>query len=123
MKMLSPHFSEKEFACKCGIVNVSPPLLKKLELMRKRLGRAMSIRSGCRCPDHNKAEGGKSQSAHITTARRPCKAADVGVRGGIERFLVVEAAYDAGFKRVGPHRSFVHVDDDKGLPQKVMWLY
>ena len=125
MTMLSPHFSEAEFRCRggCGIVNVSPLLLAKLERMRKKLGRPMPIRSGCRCPAHNRAVGGKARSAHITTARKPCLAADIRITGGNQRYLVVKAAYGAGLKRIGPHNSFVHVDVAKSLPRDVLFVY
>ena len=122
---LSPHFSEREFQCKCGcgICRVDPVLIKKLEWIRKVLGRSMTVKSGCRCKTHNKMIGGKSRSAHLTSRWRFCTAADIAVNGSIQRFRLVETALNAGIKRIGPHKRFVHLDVDENLPQNRLWLY
>jgi uncharacterized protein YcbK (DUF882 family) len=124
-KMLSPHFSENEFRCKCGcgIVLVSKNLLGALERMRKMMG-PITIKSGCRCPTWNKVVGGKRRSAHITTEDKECLAADIGLRskGSRMRLKVVKAALEVGIKRIGPHKGFVHIDVATHLPEG-MWVY
>ena len=71
---LSEHFDLSEFRCRCGCGGESKPEilanLKKvaamLEKVRQACGRPLAINSGYRCPKHNKAVGGASQSLHLT---------------------------------------------------------
>jgi len=68
MAKISKHFSESEFACKCGCnteVIVSKDLLDLLEGMRVSLGVAIRITSGARCKSHNIKVGGASRSWHV----------------------------------------------------------
>ena len=55
-----------------------------------------------------------------------CQAADLGLRGGgsLMRLNIVEAALSTGIKirRIGPHKTFVHVDVAKHLPEG-LWVY
>jgi len=100
---------------------VSQLLIDKLEIMRESIG-PISIRSGCRCRSHNSSVGGKWRSAHITTDHSKCKAADIGVWSSKRRYDVVESAIAAGIRRIGPHKSFVHVDVAK-KGDRSMWVY
>ena len=124
-RLLSEHFSVAEFTCGCGcgICNVEPRLLGIMEAVRGAFGRPMHIRSGCRCRAHNLKVGGKPRSAHITTAKMACTAADIAVNGSIQRYRLVEAAYSAGVRRIGPHKKFVHIDVHQNLPQYRLWVY
>jgi len=62
---LSPHFKVNELSCRhCGRLFVSPVLLHMLEWLRAELSTPITICSGYRCPDHNKAIGGSHHSAH-----------------------------------------------------------
>jgi hypothetical protein len=67
----SPHFSFREFRCKCGGtrsgcqgVKVHRVHLQRLEAARARTG-AISIVSGYRCPSYNASVGGASNSQHM----------------------------------------------------------
>jgi hypothetical protein len=140
---LSEHFSKSEFACKCGCGAdaVSPNLLDALERMRAGLNArrasgtgemggyaTLPIRSGCRCPTHNVGEGGKPDSAHLATRRdaervEECEAADLAAATSRSRYQFIRAAVEAGFKRIGIGRDFVHVDVDPVKDQEVLWLY
>ena len=66
-KMLSPHFSHYEIACRCGcgFDMVSPRLLGLAEKVRECLNEPMIVHSVCRCPDWNKKNGGASRSQHM----------------------------------------------------------
>jgi uncharacterized protein YcbK (DUF882 family) len=72
----APHFSEEEFACKCGCgrVKVSGELLAGLEDLRQRAGLAIVIHRGYSCADHNLAVGGKADGQHPEGT-----AADIGI--------------------------------------------
>ena len=142
---LSPHFSRQEFACRCGcgIDNVSPNLVDALERMRERLNwrtamdlgprtsdggpreRGLVIRSGCRCREHNASRdvGGKPDSAHLASRLEMCEAADLVAIISRDRYQLVRAAMEAGIKRIGIGRDFVHVDVDPAKDQEVVWLY
>ena len=112
MSDLSPHFSKKEFACKCGcgFDTPDPKLVEALEKLRSRLGVPLTINSACRCEAHNKAEGGSPKSQHLQG-----KAADVRVPPGhsVSSIAFHAESIDA-FRRGGigkyPNKGFVHLD-------------
>lgn len=124
---LSPHFSRREFACRCGCGAdaVSPALVELLERIREFTVRPIVIRSGCRCPAHNAAAGGTPTSAHLTdvAAWEFCEAADLATTTSRDRYHLLRAALAAGTPRIGIGRDFVHVDIDPALEQEVLWLY
>ena len=118
--MLSKYFSLKKFKCPCcGICNVDTPFLKKLDRLRRFVGCAIIVQSGCRCRAHNKKVGGKTRSAHITGPIRKCKGADIRCK---KRFRLLLGAVII-FRRVGIAKNWLHVDSDTNLPQWVYWVY
>lgn len=121
----APHFSEEEFRCNCGceLLNVSRTFLERLERARTRANIPFKVHSGCRCEVHNKEEGGKPNSAHLTTEEKECHAADIGARGPRPRYVILDALVSVGFTRIGIASTFVHVDDDPTKDPRVAWLY
>lgn len=115
---LSDHFSRSEFACKCGCGfglndgDVHPGLVVLLEHIRARVGGPVRLNSGCRCEDHNKAEGGAKHSTHMLG-----QAADIRVEGGWHRRVVLDAAIFEQAEGVGLAKTFVHVDVHPGSPE------
>lgn len=71
--MITAHFDEKEFTCKCGCGrnNINKTLVEKLEKVYEYLAgtkdgvTAIIITSGCRCPRHSVACGGLVDDAHV----------------------------------------------------------
>lgn len=68
----SRNFSFSEVACKCGgryadcrRIWTPRSVFASLEASRARVGRAISVTSGCRCANHNKAVGGATNSMHL----------------------------------------------------------
>ncbi len=127
---LSRDFDRAEFACRCGCGanQVSPRLVAALQDMRRQLGRPIAIRSGCRCPTHNAAEGGKPDSAHLSSLPgaepvEACEAADLVAAMSRERYALVAAALMTGVRRIGIGKDFIHVDVDATKDQEVLWLY
>lgn len=123
MTYVPRHFTLDEFACKCGRPECDAPpptddLLRLLDLMREFLGRPVVIKSGSRCAEHNRNEGGRPRSRHLAG-----KAADILVSSSAERFAVVDAAFACGVVRIGIANSFVHVDTDKPPTGGFLWLY
>jgi len=109
---LSPHFSLKEFRCKCPRRHWRTPrppaeLINVLEALRSRTSRPLSIVSGYRCPAHNASIGGAANSQHLRGA-----AADIP-KGRVR----VEEAVAAGARGIGHWGGWVvHVDVRPGTP-------
>ena len=118
---IGKYFSRSEFACRCGCgrAHVEPALVQALDCLRGDLGRPVAITSGYRCADHNRSVGGRVNSAHTRGM-----AADIGVGSSDYRYDMLDTIFRAGlFGRVGIAKEFVHVDVDKGKPQRVVWIY
>jgi hypothetical protein len=91
MTNLSPHITENEVRCKCcGILRISDEILNSAEMARQKMNDKygdqygeikLHISSGCRCPKHNKDEGGKKDSQHITVSENDPKALDYNNKG------------------------------------------
>lgn len=66
---LSPHFTRRELQCPhCRECFIRPRLLTVLEAIRDALRAPLPIRSGYRCPVHNHAVGGATNSQHVMGA-------------------------------------------------------
>ena len=99
-KMLSEHFSEDEFRCKCGCgtLNVHPQLIATLEQLRALYGVPIKVTSGCRCRKHNNkpvkdgGAGGAPDSQHIADKTRPCRAADIKIKVKIKGYKAKDIA-------------------------------
>lgn len=111
--MLSEHFSEEEFACHhCGQLpeqGISPALLNGLERLRALFKLPIHVTSGYRCPCHNAAVGGVSNSQHVLAT-----AADIYIDGVPVRDLA--SSCRKIFDGVGVYEDdgFVHVDMREG---------
>jgi uncharacterized protein YcbK (DUF882 family) len=119
MKM-TRYFKLSEFACRCGcgLEEVDTKLISSLELMREVYARPIRITSGVRCPAHNRAVGGAPTSVHLEGL-----AADLAVRDSLERYLLVDLAIAAGFRRIGVAKSFIHIDLSPRAPAPRLWVY
>ncbi len=117
------HFKSSEFECKCGcgLDKVDPAFLWKLNLARDYAGIAFGITSGCRCEQHNKNEGGKEYSDHLCLPA--CEGADILVENSRARFKIISAALNAGFKRIGVAKTFIHLGNRDNNPMNVLWVY
>lgn len=110
-KQLSKHFNSKEFECKCKVCDeqiVSEVLLEKLEQVRERYGKPISVTSGYRCPDHNKTIGGKPGSSHMSGLA-------VDISPSIITLDDLDSLYEICyniFDNIGDGRAkkFIHVD-------------
>lgn len=92
--------------------------MERLDKMRDSMGMPVTVVSGFRTPEHNKAVGGEPNSAHLRGL-----AVDLAAIGSSSRSAIVIAAVKSGFMRIGIGSSFVHIDADPTLPQCVLWLY
>lgn len=92
--------------------------IQTLDLIRSDCGFSFHINSGIRSSAHNAAMGGKSDSAHLSGV-----AVDILCLGSPQRFSIIEAAIKRGIKRIGIGSTFIHLDGNLSLPQRVAWLY
>lgn len=105
---LSKHFERHEFACRCGCGydTVDTELIKILERIREYFSVVVTVNSGTRCEQHNRAVGGGRMSQHLLG-----KAADITVKDAppniVARF-VERVCPDTG--GVGRYKEFTHVD-------------
>jgi zinc D-Ala-D-Ala carboxypeptidase len=120
------HFSPRDFTCNCKEfcdhpVVISMELVRKLDTIRDRIGRHVSIVSGTRCERHNRKVVGKLHSSHVPKDGTS-HAADVYCPDSSFRFAFLAAAMSL-FNRIGVGKDFIHVDDDPDLPLDTMWVY
>ena len=118
-----PNFDRWEFDCKCRRCRVDGNLmevdfLRRLQRARTRAGTGFTINSAMRCAQHNADVGGVSSSTHLRGW-----AADIACRGNEHRALILEALFEAGFRRLGLASTFIHVDCDPALPTPRIWFY
>ena len=114
------NFTADEFDCRCGcgLNNMKPRFLRKLERARIIADISFVITSACRCEQHNKNVGGKKGSEHLTG-----EAVDIETNTSQDRDIIVDAAKAAGITRRGIGKSFTHLGDGKKRTRKVMWVY
>lgn len=116
MARLSPHFTRREFECRCGCGygQPHPQLVARLEKLRTMLGdKPIAIRSGLRCPPHNRAVGGALRSRHQS-----------GEGVDLPSGLVREAmARKAGFTGLGLKNGWVIHVDIRETQEVVSWEY
>lgn len=118
VEMLSEHFSRGELACPCcGNLSLDRDFLQRIEMIRSSFGRAMHINSAYRCPKHNRAVGGKAQSAHLDGL-----AIDVRCEASIERYELLRAAIECGAEGIGIYPQFIHIDFKKRAIGRPVWL-
>ena len=112
------HFKVQEFACKhCKDIKIDINLLVKLEELRKAVGnKPLIIRSGYRCPTHNRNVGGASKSQHIYGKAVDISHHNIG-RALLERHA--DKIFANGGVGMGGN-NIVHVDTRNG---KARWRY
>lgn len=106
---VSKHFRVREFSSKDGAdkVLIDDDLVKLLENIREAAGgKSVTINSGYRSPEHNKAVGGVSNSQHVKGT-----AADIVVADTDPLTVGQIAEYFLNTKGgIGVYKSFTHVD-------------
>lgn len=105
MARLGPHFSLREFQCPdCKRAEVSPNLVRMLEILRTLVGGPIHITSGFRCATRNLFVGGSKNSQHMQG-----KAADIWAEN-ISLLDLAKLAWACGFGGVKLYKTHVHVD-------------
>ena len=112
MPKISLNFNREEFACHCGCGsdNINMALISALEIIRKKVGKPITVNCGMRCAKHNAVVGGVKNSQHLLGL-----AADIKVQGMTPRQLhyIIECLHNSGATHIGGlglYNTFVHVD-------------
>jgi len=108
--------------------DIDEDLIKKIHEIEDIIDTDIIINSGCRCPDCNKAVGGKNHSAHLkeSHSNNKCKALDIHAPTSRMKWNILEAAVKSNITRIGIGSTFIHVDTgtaDDGYPPFVVWTY
>ena len=113
------YFPKSELVCKCGcgLYNFSPFLLKVINEIRRRLGRPLIAKSGCRCIPWNIHEGGTEESDHLTG-----EGVDLKAIHSHTRYIIISTALEMGITRIGGrYKTFIHLGISSHNPQEVIW--
>ena len=90
----------------------------QLEKAREIAGVPFVINSGFRSKEHNAKIGGSPKSSHMKGY-----AVDISCKDSLTRWIIVNALLEAGFKRIGIAKTFIHVDADPKKIDQVIWTY
>ena len=105
---LTKNFSRSEFACRCGCGydKIKASTVYSLQIIRDHFNARITISSGCRCGQHNQAEGGRVNSRHLFG-----EAVDFVVEG-VCPSIVADFIddYFGGNNGIGRYRDFTHFD-------------
>jgi uncharacterized protein YcbK (DUF882 family) len=104
-----PNFKESEFACRhCGQTKMDTDFMHRLQLLRDRFKKPMTITSGYRCPQHP-IEAAKSAPGPHSTG----KAADIAVQGA-DAHRLLSISLELNFTGIGVQQKgdkrFLHLD-------------
>lgn len=121
------YFVESEFKCKCGC-NTMPEgqpndeLIDILCKIREHFGKPLIIKSGYRCPTHNKAVGGAAKSRHVVGDAVDFIIKDIKTIDVYSYVISKYINYGIAKKILPsyPYRGFVHFDT-RGY--KARWEY
>ena len=104
--------------------NMDVDFLAKLDQAREIAGIPFHINSAFRSKEDNERiyrelkKPVNKNSSHLKGL-----AVDISTTDSRTRFIVLQSLIAAGFSRMGIADSFIHVDDDKGKSQNVIWTY
>lgn len=116
--MVISHFKMKEFECRCGCGNsdVSEGMVVRLELMRRILGRPITITSGRRCVRHNGDVGGSPVSRHMYG-----RAVDIRWGGDREFLEIARVVFGDPHCECIAGAGYIHVAIPVEAATSVMW--
>lgn len=118
---MSKYFSPAEFQrCtpSCLITDMDPDFLEYLDAFREFVGIPLVLSCAYRSVAWEKSKGRTGNSAHTRG-----KAVDIVCNTSATRYKIVYAALHFGFRRIGIGKNYIHLDNDKSLPQGVIWHY
>lgn len=120
---MSKYFSVEETQCHCGCGGniVSDKLMEGLDRLREGIGGPLYLSCAYRCPEHNRAVGGVSNSQHIDGTAADVLCPDYLTFGEFKWYVEEYSGADG----IGIYEDdgFVHIDyRDNGTSQgKYRW--
>lgn len=121
---LSQNFDSTEFACHCGCGYSTPSyrLIDNLQELRDHWGYPITVRSGCRCYNHNNSDSvlGSRNSYHLNGMGADITLQDILVVGQARNWeigqvmqefhILCRDVFDGNGIIFYPVKKFVHVD-------------
>ena len=112
-------FKLDEFKCRCcesngtlqAVSNTKALVENVLDPARERLGRAITVNSGYRCPKHNLAVGGVKNSQHMAGEAADISAGSTEANKRLAEIIEQIGKYDQLIRYLRPDGSirFIHV--------------
>jgi uncharacterized protein YcbK (DUF882 family) len=118
---MAKYFTESEFKkCipSCSMSDMDTDFMELLDAIREDCGIPLVINCAYRSKEWDKKKGRSGNSAHTTG-----KAVDVRCNNSATAFKIINSALKLGISRIGLGKGFIHIDNDKNLPQNVFWNY
>lgn len=123
--MILKYFSPKEFKCD-GVEcfnKMDEELLAMLDIARETAGIPFKINSSWRSEEYNKELAKRGYKVAKNSPHLRGYAVDIHCTNSSDRYIIIDALINVGFKRLGIAKTFIHVDNDPSLPDLVTWLY
>tara|TARA_R110000787_G_scaffold3786_2_gene14601 strand:+ start:17 stop:397 length:381 start_codon:yes stop_codon:yes gene_type:complete len=124
------HFEKHEFDSPdlpSSGVNMDDGFLQMLDDARGIAGIPFNITSGYRTKEYNKDLLKRGYKASKNSSHLIGKAVDISVQSGNERYIILNALIQAGFRRLGVAKTFIHCDSDSieqgGTKPNSVWTY
>ena len=128
VKMSLKYFRYEEFDSpdlpNSGAANMDNNFLSMLDNARGIAGIPFKISSGFRTDNYNQSLSARGYSASPNSSHLKGEAADIVCKSSKDRWTIITALQEAGFKRIGIASSFIHVDSsDLWKNSPVIWTY
>ena len=104
-------------------VNMDSEFLQMLDVARGIAGIPFKISSGYRTDEYNQSLSARGYSASPNSSHLKGEAADIVCKSSADRWTILTALQEAGFRRIGIAKTFIHVDNDSSKSEEVIWLY
>ena len=116
--MVFKYFKIEDFNCQAtGNNEMVEAFIHRLDELREACGFPFIVTSGYRDPRGHPIEASKKAPG----THGQGIAADISVKGGVERRAIIANALKLGFNGIGVAKTFVHVDIRETVP--VIWSY
>lgn len=105
---------------------MDPCFLEMLDMARMYAGIPFVVTSGFRTKQYNKELKRRGYKVSNTSPHMLGKAADIACTTSADRFLIISAALEAGFTRIGVASNFIHLDNATAEDDKIeelIWVY
>lgn len=116
----SEHFKEVEFnRCtpSCSLQDMDQEFMNALDRVRYIAGIPLILNCAYRSVAWEKSKGRSGTGDHPQR-----KGVDIRCQSDRNRWLIVQAAIQSGFNRIGIAKTFIHLGMGNGTP-RVIWMY